>query len=174
VPATSPGTTASHAYAHIPQAREAKDLLAGLAARGFADVPYDGFWLTVMALVADAAAHVAASDVIDDVYELLLPWRDQIVVTPTTCLGSVAHYIGMLATRRGRLRDANDFFAQAIETHERMNAPIWTARTRLEWARALIVREPGRGLGQLTLAKNAAQALGAQDIATEAAALTRP
>jgi DNA-binding SARP family transcriptional activator len=165
---------ASHAYAHIPQAREAKGLLAGLAARGFADVPYDGFWLTVMALVADAAAHVAASDVIDDVYELLLPWRDQIVVTPTTRLGSVAHYIGMLATRRGRLRDADDFFAQAIETHERMNAPIWTARTRLEWARALIVREPGRGLGQLTLAKNAAHALGAQDIAAEAAALTRP
>ncbi len=164
---------ACHAYAHMSQPREANALVAGLGARAFSDVPYDGYWLTVMALVADTAARVAAGDTVGDVYDLLLPWRDQIVVSPTTCLGTVAHYIGMLATRLGRPRDADDAFAQAAETHERLNAPVWTARTRLEWARSLIRRAPSRGRVQLTLAMNLAHALGAQNIVAEAATLSR-
>ena len=54
-----------------------------------------------------------------------------------------------------------------------MNAPIWTARTRLEWGRSVITRDRERGLVQLALAKKAAHALGAQDIVVEAATLTR-
>jgi DNA-binding SARP family transcriptional activator len=164
---------ACHAYAHISQPREANALITGLGARAFTDVPYDGRWLTAMALVADAASRVAAPDMVGDLYDLLLPWRDQIVVSPTTCLGSVAHYIGMLATRLDRPSDADHAFAQATQIHERMNAPIWTARTRLEWARSLVRRDPSRGLLQLTLALNVAHALGARDIVAEAATLTR-
>jgi hypothetical protein len=53
---------------------------------------------------------------------------------------------------------ADDAFAQAAETHERLNAPIWTARTRLEWGRCLTGRDPGRALVQLTLANPIATA----------------
>jgi DNA-binding SARP family transcriptional activator len=164
---------ACHAYARTSQPREANALVSGLGARAFSDVPYDGFWLTVMALVADAAARVSAGDLVADVYDLLLPWRDQIVVSPTTCLGSVAHYVGMLATRLDRPGDADDAFAQASEVHERMNAPIWTARTRLEWARSLIRRNPSRGLPHLTRALNVARAFGDKDVIAEAATLSR-
>src|SRR5262245_25415755 len=160
---------ACHAYAHMSRAREAQGLLAGLAARGFADVPYDGFWLTVMALVADVAARVADGDLLDEIHELLRPWRDQVIVTPTTCLGTVAHYLGMLAAGLGRPTDADDAFAQATEAHERMDAPIWAARSRLEWGRSLIGRDPAQGRRQLMLAHQVAQAHGAGGIVAEAA-----
>jgi hypothetical protein len=98
-------------------------------------VHYDGFWLTVMCFVADAAARAGVTDVGADVLDRLRPWRDQIVLTPATCMGSVAHYIGVLAAALDRTEEADDAFAQAARTHERMNAPIWTARTRLAAAR---------------------------------------
>jgi DNA-binding SARP family transcriptional activator len=125
---------ACHAYAHLGHTREAQRLLTGLAARGFVDVHYDGFWLTLMSLVADAAARVAVPEIAAEVLELLRPWRDQIVLTPATCLGSVAHYIGVLAAALDQAEEAHDAFAQAARTHERMRAPLWAARTRLEWA----------------------------------------
>jgi DNA-binding SARP family transcriptional activator len=122
---------ASHAEAHCGRTEDARRLLTGLAARGFADVHYDGFWLTVMCFAADAAARAGVTDVAADVLDRLRPWRDQIVLTPATCMGSVAHYIGELTAALDLTEEADDAFAQAARTHERMNAPIWTARTRL-------------------------------------------
>jgi DNA-binding SARP family transcriptional activator len=162
---------AAHAYANVGQPREAQRFLTGLAARGFADVHYDGFWLTVMSLVADAAVRAGAIDVAEEVYDLLLPWRDQIVVTPGTCLGSVAHHIGTLAAALGRTSEADDAFAQAAAIHERMNAAIWTARTLLEWARAIATDDPRRGIDLLVRAERSARAAGAQGIVAEAAKL---
>ena len=162
---------AAHAYANLGQPREAQRFLTGLAARGFADVHNDGFWLTVMSLVADSAARAGVTDVAEEVYDMLRPWRDQIVVTPGTCLGSVAHHVGTLAAALGRTSDADDAFAQAAATHERMNAVIWTARTRLEWARAIVADDPRRGLDLLALAEQSARAAGAQGIVAEAAKL---
>ena len=127
---------ASHAEAHSGHTGDARRLLTGLAARGFADVHYDGFWLTVMCFAADAAARAGVTDVAADLLDHLRPWRDQIVLTPATCMGSVAHYIGVLAAALDRTEEADDAFAQAARTHQRMNAPIWTTRTRLAAARA--------------------------------------
>ena len=162
---------AAHAYANLAQPREAQRLLTGLAARGFADVHYDGFWLTVMSLVADAAARAGVTDVAEEVHDMLRPRRDQIAVTPATCLGSVAHHVGMLAAALGRTGDADDAFARAAATHERMNAAIWTARTRLEWARAIVADDPRRGRDLLALAERSARAAGAPGIVAEAAEL---
>lgn len=117
---------ACHAYAHVAASREAQRLLTGLAARGFADVHYDGFRLTVMSLVAAAL---------------------------------------------GRTADADEAFAPAAAVHERMDAPIWTARTRLEWGRAVITEDRRRGLGLLALAEQGARSVRAQGIAAEAAEL---
>jgi hypothetical protein len=162
---------ACHAYVHLAAPREAQRLLTGLAARGFADVHHDGFWLTVMSLMADAAARAAVPDIAEEVQEALRPWRDQIVVTPGTCLGSVAHHVGVLAAALGRTADADEAFAQAAAVHQRMDAPIWTARTRLEWGRALLGEDRRRGLGLLALAEQGARPVGAHGIAAEAAEL---
>jgi hypothetical protein len=52
-----------------------------------------------------------------------------------------------------------------------MNAPIWTARTRLEWARAIVADDPRRGLDLLAKAEQLARAAGAHGIVAEASNL---
>jgi hypothetical protein len=54
--------------------------------------------------------------------------------------GCTDHYLGMLAVTTGRDADAEEHFRAAAATHERIQAPIWLARTRLEWARMLLGR----------------------------------
>jgi hypothetical protein len=40
----------------------------------------------------------------------------------------------------GRYDDAEAHFLQALETHESLEAPFFTALTQLEWARMLLIR----------------------------------
>lgn len=48
--------------------------------------------------------------------------------------------LGLLATTLGRYDEADAHFATAALAHERIEAPTWLARTRLEWARMLLAR----------------------------------
>jgi hypothetical protein len=54
--------------------------------------------------------------------------------------GSVAHYLGLLATTLARFDEAEGHFTAASATHAHLGAPPWLARTRLEWARMLVGR----------------------------------
>jgi hypothetical protein len=77
---------------------------------------------------------------------MLQPYAHQLVVGTFAgwVTGSVALYLGMLATAAGDWADADARFAAAAATHESIDAPAWLARTRLEWARMLRSRaEPG-------------------------------
>src|SRR2546425_9762971 len=59
-------------------------------------------------------------------------------------LGATAHYLALLATTLGDFDEAERRFTDAATTHERIGAPHWLARTRLEWARMLLRRDrPG-------------------------------
>ena len=61
-----------------------------------------------------------------------------------TAGGSVLHYLGLLAATMDRYDDAEARLAAAATTHQRIQAPTWLARTRLEWARMLLTRrQPG-------------------------------
>ena len=56
----------------------------------------------------------------------------------------MAHHLGLLSTTLGRYDEAETWFAAATATHERIGAPHWLARTRLEWAGMLLARrQPG-------------------------------
>jgi hypothetical protein len=90
-----------------------------------------------------------------------------------TTFSGAAHTLRDLGAAPGTLGDIVSGLAQQPEIHERMNAPIWTARTRLEWGRSLLTRDHERGAVQLSLAHDAAHPLGAHDIVAEAAALAR-
>jgi hypothetical protein len=46
----------------------------------------------------------------------------------------------MLATVLGRFDEADSDFQSAAQLHQRLAAPTWLARTRLEWARMLLRR----------------------------------
>jgi hypothetical protein len=74
-------------------------------------------------------------------HRLLSPYSD---LFPTASLGtpsgSVAHYLGLLATTLGSYDDAEAHFTDAAAREERMGARARLARTRTEWARLLLLR----------------------------------
>jgi hypothetical protein len=77
-------------------------------------------------------------------HELIAPYRDQIAGVGPLWVGSVSHFLGLLTTTLGSFGDAEGHFSAAAATHARISAPTWLARTRLEWARMLLVRRrPG-------------------------------
>jgi hypothetical protein len=81
-----------------------------------------------------------------------------------TFCGSVAHYLGLLAATLGHVDEAESHFSDAVSVQERMRAPAWVARTRLEWARLLLSSAPhehqARGLQLLRRALAGASELG--------------
>ena len=132
------------ALCEVDRLDDARVVFEPLAANGFTDFPFDATWLTAMTLSADAAAsleHRAAARLLA---ELLAPWRDQLAFTGITCDGSVARPLGLALATAGRLDEADEAFAQAAAVHERIDAPIELARTRVNWAQMLTSRgQPG-------------------------------
>jgi hypothetical protein len=77
-------------------------------------------------------------------YERLLPWHAQFATTHVTMSGSVAHYLGLLATALDRYDEADTWFVEALICHERMESPYFVAFTQTAWAALLIDRnQPG-------------------------------
>ena len=70
------------------------------------------------------------------------PYADQLMIGSFAGWigGSVSLYRAMLAATAADYAQAEAGFVAAAATHDRVNAPIWRARTRLEWARMLLSR----------------------------------
>jgi hypothetical protein len=88
------------------------------------------------------------------------------------CLGPAARVLGGLAALLGQLDEAFAHFDRALALSDRLASPPWTARTRLDLARALL-RQGGRAervraAGLLRDAEAAAMALGMPRLAQEA------
>ena len=92
-------------------------------------------------------------------------------------MGSVAHYLGLLATTMHRFDVADADFAHAAAGYERLGARPWLALTRLEWSRMLLTRDregdAARAQALLDEALLTAQALGIPMIDRRARALLR-
>jgi tetratricopeptide (TPR) repeat protein len=127
-----------------------------------------------MTSLAVAAAHLQETASARALYDLLTPHAHQIDMM-VTIAGSVAHYLGLLAASIERLDEADAHFAAAAAVHERMGAAPWLARTRLEWARMVLIRrKPGdaeQALDLLGQALETARELGLANIEREAANL---
>jgi tetratricopeptide (TPR) repeat protein len=59
---------------------------------------------------------------------------------PEGSLGSVARYLGLLATLTGDYDDAVRWFDEALIRNEKNGALPWVAHTHFEWAQVLILR----------------------------------
>ena len=144
--ATYPRAMLALVLALLDRTDEAEAFLEDLAADGFTRIPVNNLWLMVMtssSVVATGAGDEAKSATL---YELITPYADQIAGVGPMWVGSVAHYLGLLATTLRRFDEAEVRFAAAEATHHRIGAPTWLARTRLEWARMLLARgQPGDG-----------------------------
>ena len=115
-----------------------------LAAENFTTLPRDVAWMLGMSHCAAVAASLGDRAGARVLFDLLAPYANQIVFTNAGAQGAVAHYVAILAATFGDFDEAHRRFAEAAATHERIGAPIWLARTRLEWARMLLIRaKPG-------------------------------
>jgi tetratricopeptide (TPR) repeat protein len=153
---------------------EARPVFDPLAADDFAAVGYPWIQnLTVLAKVCPALGNAEQAAFLCDRLEphhALVP-----AMAVTTPLEPVAHHLGLLTTALGRYDEAEAHFEEAAQIAERMEAPHWLARTRLEWARMLLRRagprdvEHARELAGAALAT--AEELGMARVAAQARAL---
>jgi class 3 adenylate cyclase/tetratricopeptide (TPR) repeat protein len=167
------------AYWEAGQEGRARTAFDEIAADGFANIPdfTANIRLMTSAFCAEVCAHLGDRQRAKELHALLAPHAGQVVAQTVAALGSVSHYLGMLATTLGRYDEAEERFVAAAALHERMRAPGWLARTRLEWARMLLARrEPGdadRAGELLVLALDTARQLGQGGVERDAIALTR-
>ncbi len=153
----------------------ARQSLESLAAAGFAGCPVDVTWTAVMAIWGEVAAALGHSRSAAVLREALDPFRDRIACMATLSVGTVAFHLGLLAATTGDFDTAASDFAHAAAIEERIGAPTWLARTRLEWARMLL-RRSGPGDAQqardlLTQAIDVARELGLPRVEADAEAL---
>jgi hypothetical protein len=130
-------------YAHIQvetgQTETAVRLLEDMAGTGFAHPMNNVAWLGYMIECAWLCARLGRVDGVPLLRSKLEPYAGQLVVGAFAgwIAGCVSHYLGLLCTTTGDWEHADSYFADAAATHERIAAPSWLARTRLEWARML-------------------------------------
>jgi hypothetical protein len=162
-------------YAETGRLTEARRCLERLAESGYARLGFDHLWLAGLCPASAAAARVGDADGCAVLRGLLAPFSKNVAACAHMVLGSVAHHLGMLATAVGDFESAEVSFAAAEATHERIGAPAWLARTRIEWARMHRDRAgPGddrRSQALLGIALESARTLGLVGVERQAVAL---
>jgi tetratricopeptide (TPR) repeat protein len=112
---------------------------------GFEEPPLDFFWLTNIQAMAELAVGLERDDVARRMYDLLLPFRDQLGITASgsLCLGFVATTLGELAVFLGDETAAIDLLVGAVAGADAMEAPYEAVKARRLLATAL-ARSEGR------------------------------
>jgi class 3 adenylate cyclase len=133
-------------YARIRHENGESDVAAGvldqLAAGGFTHPRHTLGWLVFMVQCAWVTARLGRKDWVPQLRSAMVPYADQLMIGAFAGWvgGSVSLYLAMLAATAGDYAQADAEFAAAAATHDRIRAPIWLARTRVEWARMLLAR----------------------------------
>jgi class 3 adenylate cyclase len=145
----------------LGRAHDARRRLGAMAVRGF-DVPQDPLTLAALVHWADVAAGLPDPGAALLLHARLEPFADQVVCNATAVWGSVRRPLGRLAAALGRDAEADRHFAAALDMHQRMRAPVFTALTRVDWAEALRARgERARARDLATAAAAELDGLGA-------------
>jgi DNA-binding SARP family transcriptional activator len=108
------------------------------------DLPVDTQWMLVVPACAAVCARVGDRPRARLLFDLLARCASEVMFGAYIGLGAKDYYLALLATTLGDFNEAERRYADAASTHERIGAPHWLARTRLEWARMLLLRRrPG-------------------------------
>jgi class 3 adenylate cyclase/tetratricopeptide (TPR) repeat protein len=118
---------------------EAQAVFRELMTLGPETFPVDAMWLRTTTDLAAVAAYLRDATAAAVLHGLLAPYPEQFPVA-ASITGCVSYYLGLLATTLERYDEAEARFAAAEATHERVKAPAWVARTRVEWAAMLLCR----------------------------------
>ena len=137
--------------------------------------PYDSVWALHCGLCTDVAAALGDRIWARTLQQALAPFADNVLIAGQFSLGSMRHYLGMLAATLGELDDADTHFTAALAVEEALAAPVWAARTRVCWAKMLQQRGGADDVTRArALAANAlqvAQRLGCAVVARDATAV---
>jgi tetratricopeptide (TPR) repeat protein len=130
-------------YAGLQQEAQARQEFEQLAARDFADIPRNADWMIAMTNLAQVSAYLEDTNRATRIYELLLPYADRCLVVGSAllCLGSVAWYLGTLATALGRWEEAEAHFAAAIRQNTQLGAKPMILQTKQRHAMMLLARK---------------------------------
>ncbi len=113
-----------------------------LAVTGFAHPTNNVAWLHFHGLCAIACARLRRRDCVPILKSRLEPWANQLIVASFGgwVSGPVAYHLGLLASTAAEWDEAESYFGAAAAIQERIDAPIFLARTHVEWARMLRAR----------------------------------
>ncbi|MFL5953429.1 MAG: ATP-binding protein [Gaiellaceae bacterium] len=144
----------AHLDARLGRRAEAAEALAELTADSASALPFDQEWLLATSLLAEAAVATGERGPAAVLYDLLVPWADLNVADyPEAIRGSVARYLGLLATQLELFDEAESQFRHALEANERMRLHPWLAFTEADYGRMLLARgrtgDGARGRGLL-------------------------
>jgi class 3 adenylate cyclase len=129
----------AQAYCETGQLQDAREVFDPLMAVLDGLLP-DPNWMIAVTRAAAVCAELGDRAAAGRLSELLAPYADRIAGNGVIWLGSVAHYLGGLATTLEHFEEAESYFAAGDAAHERLQAPGWRARTRLARARLLLRR----------------------------------
>jgi class 3 adenylate cyclase len=157
-PATSSAWRAGAALALIESGR-ADEALELTLAEDFQDVPRDWLWLTVNFHWADVCYRLGLPEQARELYSLLEPFSGRLAAAGSYASGSTDWALGALALTLGHDEQVERHFALAAEIEERFGAPLFLARSRAAWARALLARGSAQDLERAQLMLEQAEAL---------------
>jgi class 3 adenylate cyclase len=174
-----PVVKAMHALVLLEQDQieAAASIFDEFAADDFAHPTHNVGWVMFATECAWLCSRLQRADCVPRLRKMLEPYPEQFAVGGfgSWVVGPIALYLAMLATTVRDWDAADAYFGDAAAMHERIEAPTWLARTRLEWARMLLVRAaPGdaaRSVDLLHLALETARVLGLPPIERDASRL---
>jgi uncharacterized protein HemY len=147
-----------------------------VAADGFANLPRNNLWLDTLCNLADVCSYLADETRAPQLYAWLAPYEDRCsALGDVVCRGSVARYLGMLATVGKNWQAADAHLRLAMETDSRIGACTSLAHGRYEAARSLFLRGSASDPEQAAQLRDAAlltaRELGMAGLATRALSL---
>jgi class 3 adenylate cyclase len=164
------GLLAASAAEGGDQAQARSRLERGTAA-GF--TPLDIAWGSGVGSYSIASARAEHVESAAALYEMMAPYEGQVAYTGANAWLTIDHHLGALARVLDRPDAAVRHLRVAATLAERMRAPVWLARTRVEEARARLARGERHDAAAALLddARQTAARLGAEAVARDAADL---
>jgi tetratricopeptide (TPR) repeat protein len=116
-----------------------------LAVGNFESLPRDSEWLFCLCILSEVTAYLGDRQRAATLYRLLHEHAMlNAVAAGELAIGSVARYLGILASTMSRWDEAARHFEDALEMNANMGARPWVAHTQHDYARMLLERRaPG-------------------------------
>jgi hypothetical protein len=145
-------------YAELGDADHARRTFDQLALADFRHLRRDVFFLSTLAFLSDVAWDLGDAGRAAPVYDLLAPYDDQDVLigAATAYLGSVSHYLALLATLMQRWEIAETQVAKAIARHRERGARPLLARS--EWLCGTMLLRRGHEADRVRASEHLARA----------------